>query len=99
MKDIPTYEAIIRDLVKVDLTCNQYGALLSFVYNIGRPAFAKSSVRTATNNRRWKDVVAALQKYVKAGKPLVTLPGLVTRRKDEGALFSKPDDTVCYRAG
>lgn len=75
--------------VKVPLTQHQYDALVSFAYNIGVGAFAKSSALKMLNAGKPEAVPAKMALWNKArvnGK-LTVLPGLVRRRAAEGALF------------
>ncbi len=78
----------VRDAVKVKLTQNQFDALVSFVYNVGVGAFKSSTLLRKLNAKEDINVVAQeFDKWVFAGKK--RLPGLVTRRAAEKALFLK----------
>jgi lysozyme len=71
--------------VKVKLTQFQADALISFAFNVGNGAFSDSTLVKLLNQGDYASVPAQLDRWTKAsGK---TLPGLVTRRKAEGALF------------
>ena len=71
--------------VKVKLTQFQADALISFTFNVGNGAFNDSTLLKLLNQGDYGSVPAQLDRWTKAsGK---TLPGLVTRRKAEGALF------------
>lgn len=48
-KVLPTYEKIVNDNVKVELTQYEYDALVHFVYNIGGPNFKKSKLLKLLN--------------------------------------------------
>lgn len=78
----------VRQLVRVPLTRGQFCALVSFTFNVGIGAFARSSVLKALNRGDYVAVQRALLRYVHAGKPPKPLPGLVRRRHDEAALFA-----------
>ncbi|MEW6491195.1 MAG: peptidoglycan-binding protein [Cyanobacteriota bacterium] len=75
----------------ISLNQNQFDALVSFCYNIGTGAFQNS---TLLRKLKKKDVTGAgseFENWVKGtvnGKK-TTLPGLVSRRKDERELFEK----------
>jgi GH24 family phage-related lysozyme (muramidase) len=63
---------------------------MSFSYNVGENFYGKkgfeSITKSLSNPDNWKDVPGALTKYNKSqGK---VLPGLTTRRKAEGELWS-----------
>lgn len=49
--DLPTYEAAVKRLVKVPLTANQYGALVSFTYNLGETNLSRSTLLKRINSR------------------------------------------------
>ena len=67
------------------LSDTQFSALVSFAYNAGLGNFRKSSVRAAVNAGDLAAVPRRLQLWVKGGGRV--LPGLVTRRAAEAALF------------
>lgn len=70
----------------VDLTENQYNALVSFVFNIGGSAFAKSTIRRKIlANPNDKKIEDEFLRWVYAdGKKL---DGLENRRKKEAELY------------
>lgn len=83
---------IAEELNKYDLNQNQFDALTSFCYNLGVGAFQKSTI--AKNLRSGTPVTEEMfTVYSRARdqktKELVTLRGLVIRRKKEYALFTK----------
>lgn len=67
---------------KYGFNSNQYGALVSFAFNIG-----SIDQLTAKGTRSIQDIEKYLPAYCKAGGK--TLPGLVSRRKAELELFKK----------
>ena len=71
--------------VKVKLTQPQADALISFAFNVGNGAFNDSTLLKLLNQGDYGSVPAQLDRWTKASGR--TLPGLVTRRKAEGALF------------
>lgn len=77
----------VRRLIKVPLNQQQLDALISFTFNCGEGALASSTLRKRLNRREYAAVPQELNKWVlSAGQ---RLPGLVRRRKAEGALFSR----------
>ncbi len=86
-KDLEKFEAAVTRMVKASLTDNQFAALVSFVYNVGEGAFAKSTLLKKLNAGQYAAVPSELAKWVKAGKK--TLPGLVNRRAAEAGLWAK----------
>jgi lysozyme len=84
-KDIAEAQKALATRVKVPLSDGERLAYTDFIFNMGSGAFARSSILRKLNKGDRKGACAALLLYVKGtvkGK-LVTLPGLVTRRKAE----------------
>lgn len=71
--------------VKVELTDNQFGALVSLVYNIGSGNFSQSTLLKMLNAGDYEGAADQFQWWRKAGG--VILDGLVTRRQNEKELF------------
>jgi lysozyme len=76
------------DCVKVPLTDNQKVALLSFTFNVGRPAFCGSTLVRKANAGDMPGACAELSRWVMAGGK--KLPGLVNRRAAERELCETP---------
>jgi len=72
--------------VSVDLSQNQFDALTSFVFNIGINVFRTSTLLSLLNSGSYNSVPIQLTRWVHGGGKV--LPGLVKRRKAEGALWS-----------
>lgn len=89
-KDVAEFEAIIKRHVKVDLTQNQFDALVSFAFNVGEGNFASSTLLRRLNSGNYDDVPAQLARWNKARVDgvLTPLAGLTRRRAAEAALFS-----------
>lgn len=85
-RDVEAVAQGVRKAVTVELSDNQFSALVSFAYNVGLGAFRASSVLKTVNAGAFADVPARLALWVKAGGK--TLPGLVRRRALEGELFA-----------
>lgn len=84
-KTVSSFEAAVKDMVKVPLSQNQYDALVSLAYNIGAGALRKSTLIKKLNNGDYKGAADEFPRFVKAnGK---TLEGLVRRREKERNLF------------
>lgn len=88
--DLGQYEDAINNSVKVDLTQNQFDALVSFVYNVGIGAFQKSTLLKKLNANQYDAVPGELMKWTKGGGK--ELPGLVRRRRAEAALWRGVND-------
>jgi lysozyme len=88
IKEYDAKEADVLKLVKVPLTPNQLGALVSLTFNIGAGNLGKSTLLRKLNAGDYAGAAAqfAVWKFA-AGK---VMKGLVTRRANEAALFRKP---------
>ncbi|KQR32496.1 lysozyme [Rhizobium sp. Leaf155] len=87
--DVAVFEAAVARLVKVKLTENQRGALVSWVYNLGEGNLAKSTLLTRINaNAPLADIERSWLQWINSGgKPL---KGLLLRRQAEVALWKQP---------
>jgi lysozyme len=85
---VKRFENAVNGAVKVGLNANQFAALVSFTYNCGAPALAKSSLlRKVTANPNDPTITAAFGLWNKANG--VVNKGLVKRRKTEAELYFK----------
>lgn len=81
----------VQLLVEVQLTENQLGALVSFVFNVGINAFRSSTLLKKLNAGDYNAVPSELARWNKttiAGKKVVS-EGLVNRRSAEIGLWSR----------
>lgn len=85
--DIDSVESSVERLVKVPLNDNQFATLVSFVYNIGATAFAKSTLLKKLNKGDYKSVPSEIMKWVNDNGKRVQ--GLVNRRSAEVGLWAK----------
>lgn len=85
-KDVTDAERGVRRSVKVLLFIHQYDAIVSFTFNLGSGALAKSTLLKRINAERHDDVPNQLDKWVYAGGK--KLRGLAIRRTAEGVLYS-----------
>ena len=86
-KDIKQFEDAVNSLVKVPLKQGQFDALVSFVYNVGKTAFANSTLLKLLNQKKYTAAANQFTRWVYAnGKKL---QGLVKRREEEKFLFEK----------
>lgn len=84
---------LVDTRVKVHLSQPQRCALISFAFNVGEGAFGSSTLLKKLNAGDYAAVPAQMARWNKAkvkGK-LTVLPGLVTRRAEEAALFQQDD--------
>lgn len=84
-RDLMNAAAIVNQKVTAPLKQNQFDALVDFVFNLGGGNFSGSTLLKKVNAGDYAGAANEFEKWVKAsGK---TLPGLVTRRAKERALF------------
>lgn len=83
--DLRKFEDGINSHVKVQLTQNQFDALVSFCYNVGLGNFYKSTMLKAINAQSF--TVAAMQFPLWANAGGKKVPTLVKRRAEERILF------------
>ncbi len=91
-KDVASAVATVNRLVSVPLTQNQFDALVDFVFNAGAGNFADSTLLRDLNAGNYAGAAAQFPRWVHAGNQI--LPGLVTRRNAEQALFLQADATA-----
>jgi lysozyme len=91
-RDVEMFARGVRERLTRKVSDAQFSALVSFAYNVGLGALAKSSVLRAVNAGDFEAVPRRLSLWTKAGGR--TLPGLVRRRAAEAALFVSSDGLV-----
>ena len=87
--DVTDAENAVKDLVNVELNQNQFDALVSLVFNIGKRNFERSTLLKRLNENEILEAGEEFMKWTKARQPggLKELPGLVKRRAEEKVLF------------
>ena len=75
----------IKKFIQVPLSQNQFDALCSLIYNIGRPKFAESNLLNDLNAKDWESLKQNWSEF-RIGDGQV-LPGLIKRRSEELKLF------------
>lgn len=88
-QDVFLAEASVNRLVTVPLTQGQFDALVSFTFNLGAGALARSTLRRVLNEGDYPAAAAEFARWVwggEAGQKAI-LPGLVRRRAAERAMF------------
>lgn len=78
----------LRIFVKTSLNHNQLAALVSFVFNVGITAFAKSTMLKLINSGNIAEAANQFDKWIHAGGKV--LKGLELRRAAEKKLFLTP---------
>lgn len=89
IEDAQRFADHVKALVKIPLNQNQVDALISFVYNIGPHAFAKSTMLKLINQGLLEDAANQFVRWNKAGGEV--LAGLTRRRMAERDLFLRAD--------
>jgi lysozyme len=86
-QDLYVFEKGISQLVTVQITQNQFDAMVSLAFNIGLGAFKDSSVLKNVNKKDFNSAEKAFMAWVKVnGNPC---QGLIRRRSAEATLFSQ----------
>lgn len=79
----------VRRTVKSNINENQLGALVSFCFNVGGAAFAKSTLARKVNaNPSDPTIRNEFMRWTRGGGKV--LPGLVKRREEEANLYYAP---------
>lgn len=85
--DLKRFEAAVDQAVKVALTDNQFGALVSFAFNVGVSGFRKSTLLRKLNQSDYDAVPEELMRWVHSkGR---RIQGLANRRAAEAGLWSR----------
>jgi lysozyme len=86
--DLKKAESAVSEYVKVPLTVSQKDALVSFVYNVGRGNFSKSTLLKKLNECDYTGAAEEFKRWTKAGGK--HSPGLENRRAKEAECFNSP---------
>jgi lysozyme len=87
-KDIEKIRLSMNKVIKVPLNKNQQLALLSLRYNIGGPAFEKSTLLRLLNESNYDSAASQFAEW-RLSEGMIN-KGLVARRERERQLFIKP---------
>lgn len=85
-QDLSVFQKVVTNNVKVPLTNSQFGALVSFSFNVGEGAFKKSTVLKKLNSGNYKLASQEMLRWTRDSRKRI-LPGLVRRRQAEVKLF------------
>jgi lysozyme len=85
-QDVAGAEQAINDGVEVELSQNQFDALVSFTFNVGSAAFKNSTLLRRLNQGDYEAVPAQLRRWVRCNGRVVQ--GLVHRREEEIELWN-----------
>jgi lysozyme len=84
-RDTRSARRAVTSMVRVELTDDQYSALASLVFNIGRDNFRTSTILELINSNQLPLAARQFRRWIKADGQI--LPGLITRRSCEETLF------------
>lgn len=84
-QDLSEAEGAVERLVEVVLSARQFGALVSFVFNVGQGNLSRSTLRRLLNGGDYEGAAREFRKWRKSGGKI--LSGLLTRRGREEQLF------------
>jgi len=84
-RDLERVAAQVEPLLKVPVTANQFGALVSFAFNCGVAALCSSTLLRLLNLGDYEGAAGQFERWNKGGGKI--LAGLVARRAAERALF------------
>lgn len=84
--DTRAARAAVQRLVAVPLNDQEFGALSTFVFNLGEQNFSNSTLRRMVNLQRKKDAASQFGLWIRAKDKIEQ--GLVIRRKCEASLYS-----------
>ena len=85
LDELKEYENYINELVTVNLSQNQFDALVSWVYNLGPANLKSSTLLKVLNSGDYAGVPDQIERWNKAGGKV--LEGLIRRRQAESSLF------------
>lgn len=80
-RDLNNFEYVVNYSVDVDLTQNQFEALVSFAFNVGSEAFMSSTLLKVLNLKNYAEVPHQLRRWKYSGGKVVK--GLINRREKE----------------
>ena len=87
-KDLETFTRGVVRLTNGRVTDGQFGALVSFAFNVGLGNLQRSTLRMKHNRGDFDGAADEFLKWSKAGGRV--LSGLLKRRQDERALYVSP---------
>lgn len=85
-QDVAASEAAINDQVKLPLEQHQFDALVLFIFNIGRTAFAQSTLLRLLNLGEYVEVPKQLRRWIYSDGKVIN--GLKNRREAEVAIWN-----------
>lgn len=84
-QDLRYFESAVTSAVTVEISQNQFDALVSFAFNVGAGAFKGSTLLSLLNRKHYISAAEQFLRWTRGGGKV--LPGLVKRRREEYELF------------
>ena len=85
LTELKEYESYVENMVTVELSQEQFDALVVWVYNLGPTNFKNSTLLKKLNSGDYSAVPTEIKRWNRAGGQV--LEGLVKRREAEAAMF------------
>ena len=89
IEDLEEFEDHVQRLVEVDLSQDQFDALVSWTFNLGYGNLAASTLLAKLNDGLYDEVPEQIRRWTRAGGKV--LSGLVRRRNAEALLWQGKD--------
>ena len=89
IEDLEEFEDHVQRLVEVDLSQDQFDALVSWTFNLGYGNLAASTLLAKLNDGLYDEVPEQIKRWTRAGGRV--LDGLVKRRNAEALLWEGRD--------
>lgn len=84
-EDLEVFEESVSRMVEVNVSENEFSAMVCLTYNIGPGGFSESTVRRKVNEQEWEEAADAILMWNKVNGQVNE--ALVNRREKERALF------------
>lgn len=89
-EDVQRFADAVERALTVDVSDNEFAAMVSLAFNIGAAAFRKSTLLRLVNDGHFEAAAQQFERWNRAGGRVMA--GLTRRRQAERALFETPGD-------
>lgn len=90
LEDVQRFADTVARALTVDVSDNEFAAMVCLAFNIGAAAFRKSTLLRLVNDGHFEAAAQQFERWNRAGGR--EMAGLTRRRKAERALFETPGD-------
>lgn len=90
IEDVQRFADAVERALTVDVSDNEFAAMVSLAFNIGAGAFRKSTLLRLVNDGHFEAAAQQFERWNRAGGRVMV--GLTRRRRAERALFETPGD-------